>query len=94
MNGLDSLEASRLDTRFEATVRATFTVLAVATADVDRAKTFLANHRSGPRAGDALHLAIAARNGARSVCSFDRTLAIAGWTLGLPVNTGLPMTTP
>ena len=55
-----------------------------AVADVDRASIGIENDQSGLRAGDALHLAICARN-ASTLCTADETLASAAVTLGLPV---------
>jgi uncharacterized protein len=45
--------------------------------------------RTGLRAGDALHLAIAANNKARTIYSLDRTFVQAGKILGLPVQRGI-----
>jgi hypothetical protein len=55
-----------------------------AVADVDRASIGIENDQSGLRAGDALHLAICARN-ASTLCTADETLASAAVALGLPV---------
>jgi len=57
--------------------------------DFDLAKTYLANHASGLRAGDALHLAVAKNHDSKAIYSLDKTLLKAGKMLGLPVSTGI-----
>ena len=47
------------------------------------------NSRSGLRAGDALHLAIARNHRAEAIYSLDKTMLKAGKTLGLPVSRGI-----
>jgi predicted nucleic acid-binding protein len=56
--------------------------LPIETREFRRATNMLANHATGLRAGDALHLAIAATAQAVLV-TLDRTLASAGATLGV-----------
>lgn len=60
-------------------------ILPVSGADFRAAAAFADNHSSGLRAGDALHLAVAARNGA-TVHTLDLGLAKAGPLLGLEVS--------
>lgn len=66
-----------------------FGVLLPSTADFELAKQYLGNFRTGLRAGDALHLAIAKNNRAETVYSLDRILLSAGRALGLPVSIGV-----
>jgi uncharacterized protein len=54
-------------------------------ADFERAAVWLEDHASGLRAGDALHLSIAARVGA-VLCSADKTLLAAAADLGLAIE--------
>ncbi len=46
---------------------------------------FLDQHKLGLRAGDALHLAVAASAG-RRIATLDRTMASAALELGIPVE--------
>jgi uncharacterized protein len=57
--------------------------------DFNLAKRFLQQYRTGLRAGDALHLAIARNHGARAIYSLDKTLGSAGRKLRLRVRTGI-----
>lgn len=59
----------------------TFTALPVSTSHFQTAARFADQYRLGLRAGDALHLAIAAGHGA-TLCTLDRLLANAGPMLG------------
>jgi len=54
-------------------------------ADFERAAVWMEDYASGLRAGDALHLSIAARVGA-IVCSADNTLLAAAANLGLAIE--------
>lgn len=57
-------------------------VLPVAAAQFHLAARFADQHQTGIRAGDALHLAIAAENGL-TLCTLDAKLAGAGLSLGV-----------
>jgi uncharacterized protein len=59
------------------------TVLPLKSVHFRSAAQFVAQHKLGLRAGDALHLAIASDHGA-TVCTLDRRLAEAGPQLGTP----------
>lgn len=59
--------------------------ISVKDADLRQAVILLDGWRTTLRAGDGLHLAIAAANGA-GVYTFDRGLAAAGAALGVPVE--------
>ncbi|HZU89372.1 MAG TPA: type II toxin-antitoxin system VapC family toxin [Stellaceae bacterium] len=89
MGVLDSRKAAAADVQFERLTAASFVVLLPAAADYDLAQRYLEYHRSELRAGDALHLAVAANNSAESILTLDRTLMAAGSALGLPVNAGI-----
>ena len=83
-------EAIAMEAEFDAVVAESFSVLLPETDDFVLARRYLRKHRSGLRAGDALHLAIAANNRATAVYSLDKTFTRAGLDLGLPVRTATP----
>ena len=89
MGGLNAKDATAADMELEAVIDESFVVLLPSANDFDVAKEFLQRYRSGLRAGDALHLAIASNNNARTIYSLDRTLLQAGRKLGLPVRAGI-----
>ena len=60
MGGLDAVVAKEIDDQFEAVVEESFIVLLPDRDAFSLAKTFLQHYDDGLRAGDALHLAIAA----------------------------------
>jgi predicted nucleic acid-binding protein len=68
---------------FNRMIAENLTVLSLSSADVRTAARYADRHELGLRAGDALHLAIAGRNGA-TVITLDRRLAAAGIELGVP----------
>jgi len=70
---------------FNRLVAESFTVLAVTGGQFRTAARFADQHGLGLRAGDALHLAIAAEHGA-TVYTLDQRLAAAGPVLGVPVR--------
>ena len=57
--------------------------------DFDLARSFLARHETALRAGDALHLAVAANNRATAVYTLDKGMLGAGRRLGLRVRAGI-----
>jgi uncharacterized protein len=57
--------------------------------DYALARRYLRNYDAGLRAGEALHLAIAANHRADAIYSLDKTMIKAGKTLGLPVSRGI-----
>lgn len=89
MGGLKRRTALDADAQFEALVEESFVVLLPSADDFNLAKRFLQQYRTGLRAGDALHLAIARNHGARAIYSLDRTLGSAGRKLRLRVRTGI-----
>ncbi len=88
MGGLDGEAARSADAQFETMVRESFTVLLPNADDFDLAKAYLANHASGLRAADALHLAVAKNHRGETIYTLDKTLLKAAKLLGLPVSTG------
>ena len=70
---------------FRMMVADNFTVLAMTGMPFRTAAGFVDQHMLGLRAGDALHLAVAAEHGA-TVHTLDRRLAEAGPALGVPTR--------
>ncbi|MYF08919.1 MAG: type II toxin-antitoxin system VapC family toxin [Rhodospirillaceae bacterium] len=89
--GEDSARAA--DTRFETMVDRSFAILLPDRADFDLAKAYLGRFETGLRAGDALHLAIAANRRAETLYSLDRKLIEAGRHLGVPASAGISLST-
>lgn len=81
---LDMGEASDVIDSYSRLVAPRFTRLAIDEADHRNALTLLTGRRTALRAGDGLHLAIAAAHRA-TVYTLDRGMAVAGQTLGVPV---------
>ena len=91
MGALDVQAAARADARFEAMVDESFSVLLPDANDFDLAKRYLCQFKTGLRAGDALHLAVANNHRATVIYSLDKTLLKAGKTLDLPVRMGIQL---
>lgn len=89
MSVLDAAAGARADARFEAMVDASFAVLLPNADDFGLAKRYLGKFNTGLRAGDALHLAIAANRQAAAIYSLDKGLLMAGRLLDLPVSMGI-----
>lgn len=71
--------------RFDRLVSTRLALEAVDTTDFERARNWIADYRSGLRAGDALHLAVCARLNAR-LCTADAALARAASEVGVAVQ--------
>ena len=67
-------------------IDASFQVLTPTRADFALAAEFLSHHALGLRAGDAMHLAIAANEGAEAVYSLDRAFITAARKLKIPAS--------
>ncbi len=89
MGGLAAEAAHAADAEFEAVVAESFDVLVPDAADFSLAKHYLARYETGLRAGDALHLAIAANRRAGMIYSLGKAMVRAGKRLGLPIGAGL-----
>ncbi len=89
MGGLDAETARQADAQFEALVEQAFAMLPATGEDFGLARNFLRHYDTGLRAGDALHLAIAARNKATAIYSLDKLFVRAGQALGLPTLAGI-----
>jgi predicted nucleic acid-binding protein len=88
MGGLAPKAALAADAQFETLIAESFVILLPTADDFALSKRYLQNYASGLRAGDALHLAIAANNNARAIHTFDKTMAKAGKQIGLPMAAG------
>lgn len=86
MGGLDIKSARAADAQFETILTESFAILLPAADDFDLAKRYLGDPKTGLRAGDALHLAIATNHAAEAIYSLDKMLLKAGRRLGLPVS--------
>jgi uncharacterized protein len=84
--GLEPQAALDADAQFEALVNESFTLLLPKADDYELARRYLQEYRTGLRAGDALHLAIATNNHASAIYSLDKKLWTAGKLLRLPVK--------
>ena len=92
MGSLTRQAALRADVQFETVADESFTVLSPPSADeFNLAKAYLQRYRTGLRAGDALHLAIASNHGARVIYTLDERMRRAGKTLQLPVRAGISL---
>ncbi|ACI97549.1 type II toxin-antitoxin system VapC family toxin [Rhodospirillum centenum] len=91
MGGLDAQAAAQINARFETMVDESFAVVLPNADDFDLAKEFLRNFKTGLRAEDALHLAIARNHHAMTFYSLDKALLKAGLFLGLPVTAGVSL---
>ena len=89
MGGLDVEAARRAESRFEAMVDESFSVLLPNADDFALAKRYLGRFETRLRAGDALHLAVANNHRASVIYSLDKTLLEAGKLLDLPVSMGI-----
>ncbi len=88
MGHLAAKTAALIDAQFQDLVERSFVVLLPTAQDFVLARNYLGHHRTGLRAGDALHLAIAHNHRAAAIYSFDKTLLKAGRRLGVSVSTG------
>ena len=83
----DEAMASDAAKDFQSIFTNSFELLDTTREDYDLARRFLLGPMTGLRAGDALHLAIAANRGADRICTLDQTMLKAGRILGLPMET-------
>ena len=89
MGELEATQADAVRYEFARMLRDSFEIILPIAADFATASAYLATPRIGLRAGDALHLAIAANHGARKVLTLDRAFIEAGRALKLPVSRGI-----
>jgi predicted nucleic acid-binding protein len=89
MGLMETETAIDLDRQFEIAVEKTFNVILPDVNDFDLCKRYLQYFQAGLRAGDAMHLAVAANHGAEKFYTLDKKLLRAGKLLGLPVAAGI-----
>lgn len=82
---IDLMQRASALATFNKLVAESLNVLPITAGHFRSASQFVGHHTLGLRAGDALHLAVAAANGA-SVYTLDRRLAEAGPVLGVPTH--------
>ena len=88
MGELSAAQADTVRAEFRTVLQESFQLLAPAAADFATATQFLETPKTGLRAGDAFHLAIAANHGALAIWSLDQGFVKAGKLLKLPVSSG------
>ena len=86
MGELSTAEAEAVRREFERMLSESFELLVPAAADFAAAAKYLEVPKTGLRAGDALHLAIAANHGARKILTLYAGFIDAGKQLKLPVS--------
>jgi hypothetical protein len=89
MGELSESQAEAVRDEFERLLDESFDLVMPAAADFAAAAKFLGVPKTGLRAGDALHLAIAALHGARKILTLDMGFIEAGKLLKLPVTRGI-----
>jgi len=89
MGKLSTAEAEAVRREFERMLSESFELLVPSAADFAAAAKYLEVPTTGLRAGDALHLAIAANHGARKILTLDSGFIDAGKQLKLPVSRGI-----
>lgn len=88
MGELSAADAEAVRRELRKILDESFRLLLPTAADFATATKFLDNPKTGLRAGDAFHLAIAANHGARKIWSLDQGFIKAGKQIKLPVSAG------
>lgn len=89
MGDLPDARAEEVRRKFDHVLAEFFVLLAPTPADLATAAGYLEAPKTGLRAGDALHLAIAAHHRATRIVTLDRGFLDAGRLLKLPVTRGI-----
>ena len=89
MGDLSDSQAEAVRREFDRVLGESFEILVPTAADYAAAAKFLEIPKTGLRAGDALHLAIAMNHRARRILTLDRGFLEAGKLLKLPVTFGV-----
>ena len=89
MGELSDSKAEVVRRQFDRVLGESFEVLAPTAADFAAAAKYLEIPKTGLRAGDALHLAIAANHRAKRILTLDQGFLEAGKLLKLPVTRGI-----
>ena len=89
MGELSDSQAEVVRREFDRVLGESFEMLAPTPADFTAAAKYLESPKTGLRAGDALHLAIAANHRAKRILTLDQGFLEAGKLLKLPVTLGI-----
>ena len=89
MGDLSDSQAEVVRREFDRVLVESFEILAPTAADFAAAAKYLEIPKTGLRAGDALHLAIAANHRAKRILTLDQGFVEAGKLLKLPVTLGV-----
>lgn len=89
MGDLSDSQAEVVRREFDRVLVESFEILAPTAADFAAAAKYLEIPKTGLRAGDALHLAIAANHRAKRILTLDQGFLEAGKLLKLPVTLGI-----
>jgi len=89
MGGLAESDALLVIAQFDELVAGSFHVLAPGVADYELAKAYIQHFATKLRAGDALHLAIAHNNGAKTFYTLDEGLLNAARLLKVHASRGI-----
>ena len=89
MGEFSQSQAAAVRREFDRALGESFELLLPTAGDFARAVNYLETHKAGLRAGDALHLAIAANHGAKKILTLDAGFVAAGKRLKLPVSSGI-----
>lgn len=89
MDQISARDAVPIRDRFQLMIEESFMTLLPSRADYRLARDYLAQPNTGLRAGDALHLAIAANNAASDIHTLDKTMLKVAMQFGLPISTPL-----
>ncbi len=89
MGELSEARADEVRRKFDDVLGEFFVMLAPTPADFATAAGYVETPRTGMRAGDALHLAVAANHRATRIVTLDRGFLDAGRLLKLPVTRGI-----
>ncbi len=86
MGELEQDAAQACDRAFSTMVDESFEIVTPGLRDFDLCHQYLARFDNSLRAGDALHLAIAANHGAQVIYTLDKGMLKIGTKLGLPLR--------
>ncbi len=89
MGELSDSKAELVRREFDRVLGESFEMLAPTAADFAAAAKYLEIPKTGLRAGDALHLAVAANHRAKRILTLDQRFLEAGKLLKLPVTRGI-----
>ena len=89
MGELSDSQAEAVRRQFDRVLSDSFEILAPTAADFAAAAKYLEIPKTGLRAGDALHLAIAANHRAKRILTLDEGFLEGGKLLNLPVARGI-----